>query len=543
MEQVILRVKERFECFHKEKELFLNHPTIIEYLWNQCTIYKFEIKQLFYPSIKHFRVVRVNPSHKIQLKSNFHIMLNLFDLYADDYIKLKKIYQNNNNNNNRIHELLLNKLPCRKDLNSHQKDIFKILLQFEENNLISFVFLWNFLQKGSHDTVFHLPKINFQLNFCFDFFGFSIYKSKLNLFVILYDQREHFDSNSHDFESIHIRDLFIQFLLEKLNVHMLRLNKKLDFYSEIYKFLKKIKYTTEYIAVNPIIPNLKVLNNIQNMNHNYLKSIETFINDFNYNHIIFLKLPDIDEELFDSEEDVVLNKLIHKDINKDYQDQEFKVNKKEVIKFITEYDKIYSGINEKQEQVDNLFIELVGVNNSNNGIDISDIFNEDDNNEISDDIKERLLHQESKILKYVYNDKKVQNNIINQDVKKLLYNYKEKTVDLSKYTELKKLQGYKLLKKDNMNKLYPTETYIKYIHRSDIGKQGDIKLHVRGGILLDGGIFKEKNFKSLEDKTKWTHLQLLFSPKKKMNTKKVYERHAFYLKINSYHIFFKYFQK
>ncbi|XWV26659.1 hypothetical protein QJ857_gp0401 [Tupanvirus soda lake] len=137
-------------------------------------------------------------------------------------------------------------------------------------------------------------------------------------------------------------------------------------------------------------------------------------------------------------------------------------------------------------------------------------------------------------------------------VENFLKSYEPKQLDLSPYLKLDKLKGYKFMEKsDDKLNLIPGETYVKYINRSDAFKDKDLKMHVRGGILLEGGTYVNGLFKPLGDNTKWTHLMLLFSPfptgliksKKGFGHQKIYDydQHIFYIKINSYYLFYKYF--
>jgi hypothetical protein len=140
----------------------------------------------------------------------------------------------------------------------------------------------------------------------------------------------------------------------------------------------------------------------------------------------------------------------------------------------------------------------------------------------------------------------------NFDLQQFLKEYKPKKLDLRPYLKLEKLKGYTLIENSDYSELYPKETYVKYLKLADAFKDKDLKMHVKGGILLDGGTFVNGLFVRLENKKKWTHLMVLFNPyptgviksKKGFGQQKIYDydQHIFYLKINDYYLFYKYFE-
>lgn len=138
------------------------------------------------------------------------------------------------------------------------------------------------------------------------------------------------------------------------------------------------------------------------------------------------------------------------------------------------------------------------------------------------------------------------------NLEKFLSDYKPKVLDLSPYLKLDKLKGYQTLERKNMANLIPQQTYIKYMKMADAYKDRDLKSHVRGGILVAGGTFVNGKFVKSDDDGTWTHLILRFAPfptavtrsKKGFGHQKIYEHetHLFFIKINDYYLFYKYFQ-
>ena len=137
------------------------------------------------------------------------------------------------------------------------------------------------------------------------------------------------------------------------------------------------------------------------------------------------------------------------------------------------------------------------------------------------------------------------------DLNTFLKNYKPKKLDLTPYLKLDKLKGYQLMDNNDPSNLFPKETYVKYLKRNDAFKDKDLKLHIRGGILLAGGTIVNNEFVSMDNRSKWTHLLLQFSPfptgvvksKKGFGYEKVYDydSHTFRIKLNDYYIFYKYY--
>lgn len=514
---LILYLNKHYQCYLEEKKLLLNHPKIIEYLFNKPSINILSISDLVCNYDSYIRIVRLEYADTKIINSNFIILLETLRLYSIKYGIYKK---------NKSKHLKLNYLPNIFN-NSYQQTIMKNLDKLEYQNIISYVYKWSFKQKGEHTSLIKSATINIHHSHIYDFYGIIINYSQMNQFVILYDDDTHFDNKLDSFTKIHVNDIYVQFVLFQMNIHLLRLTKNSNIKKEIFNFVKIIKNTTNYITINPIKPEHKI----------FKKSIEIFelqefSHDYNYNHIIFNKNPIKEDEIFDSEDDKFINKLITKKIYDKPADNSFNINDKLITKIISKNEKLYN----KKSEADKYLVELICENNDK--LSINKILKE--KSKISTN---NITINEDKILKYVYSNVKPKNMIMNNDVKNILKNYKPKKVDLTAYTKLKKLKGYKLM--NNIDELYPTETYIKYILMSDVGNSDNIKLHVKGGILLNGGIFINNKFKKIDDLFKWTHLLLFFAPFpiKEFEKKNIYDykQHPFYLKINTHYIFYKYF--
>ena len=139
------------------------------------------------------------------------------------------------------------------------------------------------------------------------------------------------------------------------------------------------------------------------------------------------------------------------------------------------------------------------------------------------------------------------------DLNNFLQNYKQKKLpELTPYLKLDKLKGYKQITNDNMDKLIPGETYVKYIKKSNLFMDDELEMHVKGGILASGGTpYKKESYEKLENPYEWTHIVLRFAPfptgsvrtAKGYGDKKIYdyEQRIFKIKINDYYLFYKHF--
>ena len=129
---------------------------------------------------------------------------------------------------------------------------------------------------------------------------------------------------------------------------------------------------------------------------------------------------------------------------------------------------------------------------------------------------------------------------------------KKKMPDIAPYLELKNLKGFKQITTDNMNKLIPRETYVKYIKNSNLFMDDKLDTHVKGGILVSGGTtYNKESYEKLDNPYKWTHIVLTYtlSSTKTAKTdtrsgdKKIDEdkQIIFRIKINDCYLFYKHF--
>ena len=146
---------------------------------------------------------------------------------------------------------------------------------------------------------------------------------------------------------------------------------------------------------------------------------------------------------------------------------------------------------------------------------------------------------------------------MNFDLEKFLKNYKPAKINLKHFLSTKKLQGYKVLKKNDdlstnqtrnlRDRVITTTTIIAYIHREDAHLTHNLNKYINiAGELESGGLFSNGIYKKLQDKSKWTHIKIKsfahIQYERTVNHKKYiceYKNEYFYLKLSNYYIFYK----
>ena len=293
------------ETYISEREKLLNHKKMIEYLFNKPLIKIICAKDLLIDYKSSIKIVRLELKDKASITGSLFIMAEILKRYSGVYCSYEKLI-NQNKNNNGIFQF--KSLPVVSKLSLNELKIMQILDKLMENSIkikLFYVYEWTFLQEGNHLSVMKRATINYEQAFIYDFYCVIINHGQLVQFVIEYDNDTHFDSYSKNFKKIHTRDIIKQIMLFQMNINLLRLNKNSDMKKEITAFIKKIKNTTKYIIWNKIIPVVKYLD----QKHDSV----IFCKDYEYNHIIFLKIPFVKTPKYDSDEDEFFEYLSTKD--------------------------------------------------------------------------------------------------------------------------------------------------------------------------------------------------------------------------------------
>lgn len=321
-------LKNEYENFMETKKNFLNNHKIMEYLFNK------PIKK-----IKYLDDILINydSSPKIVKVTDVEESTILTKLFIMNELLL------------RMEELNINtQLKIYSDLSKTEKYIYYYLHKINTRYPMykcDFIFKWDFFQKKNDEKfIFEKKYIKLPHIRC-DFLGILINENnnRLIIFAIEYDGKSHFGISN----KIHINDIIKQYYLFQMNVHLLRLNNTLHIKNEIFRFIDLILNGNEYVILNAITPKHNLFNHIK------INYIESFYENYNYNHILFIRLPykEIDEDL---EYDDIINEpnYINHDPNVSYyiHNIDFKNIKKT---------KILIPIIKNSKEADNIIVELI----------------------------------------------------------------------------------------------------------------------------------------------------------------------------------------
>ncbi|AZL89719.1 hypothetical protein QKC54_gp0011 [Megavirus baoshan] len=149
---------------------------------------------------------------------------------------------------------------------------------------------------GEKQIMKYLDKINnlyyyygYKWPFCrnknvleYDFYCMILINKCFYHFVIEFDGGQHFKTNNlYNFEMSHTNDIIKQYYAASMNVHMLRLNDKLNIKKEIKMFIKKIQSSNEYIITNSIEPISELFTDTDA--HNGLECFHNFCDEMTKN--------------------------------------------------------------------------------------------------------------------------------------------------------------------------------------------------------------------------------------------------------------------
>lgn len=328
LSQIISFLNKRCDIYLGEKKTLLNHHKMIEYLFNKPLEHLVQPNNIKYDS--SVKIVRLPKNAIIEITSHFFILLETqrrFDLIVQLYEK----------------QLDPKMIPKQMISDDHALDekkfIMKILDKYEFKFKLSYVYNWNFKQNGEHLSLAKLPTVNMEQQFVYHFYGILINHGQMVQFVIEYDPIK---MNRHEQQVAVIKQ---QILFQK-NIHLLRLNQKMNLQKEIVYFLRKIKYAISYTIHNPIKTNV--------INKRIIQEMELFTSNYQYNHLIYLKLPPEKDTLYDSDDDQFfseqiqeLNPPVHEEIITDDVFRQIMKEKEE-------------SKTEKYSEADNIMVELIG---------------------------------------------------------------------------------------------------------------------------------------------------------------------------------------
>ena len=533
-----LFLSDRYQAYTETKKELINHPKIIEYLFNKPIdkISKLSDLLIDYDSLIT-KIVLLDNKDFDQLKSYFDTLCLLLVVYSEKHDEYEKCLGQIKTTSNKFSKI--NYLPKISDLSTNKQKIMAILDKLESQKKILYVNQWSFIQEGKNVSLSKMATVNYQHSFVYDFFGMIFTRGQMILFMIQYDDSTHFDTSAEKIIDIHITDLTIQYILFRINIHLLRLNKKSNFKEEIDAFLNRIKTSTHYVIQNPIRPIVKLFGDKVN------DELVQFSKDYKYNHIIALKEPEKKIDKYDPDYIRIENQIDEDLLVESAPDRGTIISKDFINQILKEKKDLYVPHKTKYDRAEEYVVEL--EDKKNNKIDEKEIEALVYGDTSS---KEDNLDRWSETSIELVKEPVEKNNFL--DI--FLKNYQPKVIDFTPYLKLDKLKGYKYMNDKDRCALIPTETYVKYILTGDAFINNKLKDHIHpGGLMLAGGTYVNKYFEKLDDPYKWTHLMLkrIPFPVGIMRTKKGYgyqnvydyDAHVFYVKIHNYYIFYKYVKR
>ncbi|AUL79942.3 hypothetical protein QJ857_gp0217 [Tupanvirus soda lake] len=341
--QMGIFLSRRAEVFNEEKKYLMNQPKMIEYLFNKpmrkinCLR---DLLQIDYDST--IKTVRMEKKDTIAITSNFFLMSETLKRYSAVY----QIYEKNTQEN---HHIKFDYLPSSHHFSLVEQTVMKILDKYEYKYKISYLYKWNFMTEGEHLVLTKQPTINFELPFVFDFYGILINHGQMVQFVIECDFPTKSDNNNHT-QNKHITDIIKQYILLQMNINLLRINPQSNIEKEIVNFMRKIKNTTKYIIQNPIKPAVHLFDS-KTPNDD----LEAFCKDYDYNHVVYLKIPNKKNTVYDSDDDEFFEQQQTEELCES-GDSKYVVDRDIFLKILKEKEDFHSV---KHSEADNIIVELL----------------------------------------------------------------------------------------------------------------------------------------------------------------------------------------
>lgn len=364
-----------YEDFLTEKHNYLNHKRIVEYLFNkplEKTLSYYDLTLINYDS--SVKSVRLELENDTELDNHLVPMNKFLSDYSSEYEtyeKYTKIYELQYNKSfNRL--IKFDYLPIESKLSLPEKNIMHILDRIEKAMKYKFhyVYKWNFMTEGENTSLFKLPTVNYQQSFIYDFYGITMWRNQLAQFVILFDDDSHFDSSIKDFVKIHRDDIMKQYMLYQMNIHLLRLNKRSDLKKEIISFVRKIRNSTEYVTEGKIKPIARLF-----QSKDIIDELVLFRQDYEYNHVIYLKTPTKKHPKYDSDDDEFFDNQSIKDNYSETAADAGVVVTTDVFNKIIRFKENFHPPNKlthNEKRANEIIVEL----KRENGEELSDILNE-----------------------------------------------------------------------------------------------------------------------------------------------------------------------
>lgn len=347
-----LTLSKRYESFVQQKIELMNHPKMIEYLYNKPIINVREIEDLVVDHDSTVRLVRLDMTQlNLEIRPCMFMLREIMRLYDETYHSYCKHTKKNN---------IMRNLAIKSDLSSLERSVYKFLEKCEQRNLLSYLYKWSFVIPH-HELTSVLQKypINYTHPQVYDFYGMIFSHKQLVQFVIMCDDDTHYDDTNSDFMDIHLNDIILQFILFQMNIHLLRLNKRSLVHSQIKKFLKKINNSTEYVCIGAIQPQLDIIKQFEfHQDSTGFENLTNFLSEYRKNHIAYNKQPK-SNDLSDSDDEYYQEKTLN-NISDDPSKKSYTVSQDIINKIIQDKEQYKLPKSKYRPEVEQIFVELVG---------------------------------------------------------------------------------------------------------------------------------------------------------------------------------------
>lgn len=281
--KIIQILNKSFKQIYELKRYFLNHPKILEYLFSH-TIVKVSTLNRALETVSDDTIPKVNV--EMDNSTIYNMFLDLYtnlNRYLIDYeqyrILVVKYYQLTNRKLD-----LAKRLDFLPKITTRTKAVQNYLEKISADYLPNWSFKLLDKQLSTHEKI----PYSFQTDLYVDFLGYIIYKDKLIFYAIIVD-----------LEKLTIGDYLKQYFLQQMNIHLLRINFSSKIELEIKSFLTRICKSRKYIINNGL--------NSANFKYSTIELLKQFYDDYQYNHINFLKYREHNNDNNNDDDDEIIN--------------------------------------------------------------------------------------------------------------------------------------------------------------------------------------------------------------------------------------------
>lgn len=269
-----------------EKKNLLNNLKMIEYLFNKPIKKSNNLTFLTNFSRDYFvKRVKMDSNQRLDFENIFltiynyqHNYLKMFETYKKCIQKFSQCQGRKINLDNQLPYIPIPSIEKSK------------IADFLNKNLVVFASPWSFYLQENHQNAEETEPYNFNLRFRIDFYCYFFNsRSEMVQFAV------------EVCENVSLAYLLKQYYLCQMNIHLLCLNKYSNIEKELGSFIYKINHTENYTVVN------EKKYNLENLTPSLKLSLETYLfsfyQEYNKNHILYLKLSKKAERIADIDAD------------------------------------------------------------------------------------------------------------------------------------------------------------------------------------------------------------------------------------------------